>query len=251
MLKLQGKSALVTGASKGIGAGIARELAAQGAAVVVNYASDQSGANTTVREIKAAGGLAIAVQADVSKAVDVAQLFEQAKGAFGTLHIVVNNAGVYQAMAVAELTEQEFRREINVNLLGPLLVIRTSLDHFGPDGGCIINIGSGVSSSHPPGYSIYTASKAGLDAITGVLAKELAPRHIRVNSVNPGATLSEGTRAAGLYGVGSDIEKQLVARTPLGRVGTPSDIAKVVAFLASDDSGWLTGEVILASGGLR
>lgn len=251
MSKLQGRAALVTGASKGIGAGIAKELAAQGAAVVVNYAGDQCGAEAAVQQIKAAGGRAVAVRADVSKAAEVAHLFEQAKAAFGPLNIVVNNAGVYRAMSVADLTEEEFRREIDVNLLGPLLVIRASLDHFGPDGGSIINIGSGVSSSHPPGYSIYTASKAGLDAVTGVLAKELAPRKIRVNSVNPGATLSEGTKAAGLYGVGSDIEKQLVAITPLGRVGTPIDIAKVVAFLASDDSGWLTGEVILASGGLR
>ena len=154
-------------------------------------------------------------------------------------------------MPVAELTEAEFHREINVNLLGPLLVIRESLKHFGPDGGSLVNIGSGASRSHPSGYSIYSASKAGLDAVTGVLAKELAPRNIRVNSVNPGATLSEGTKAAGLYGVGSDIEQHLVVITPLGRMGRPEDIAKVVAFLASDASGWLTGEVILASGGLR
>ncbi len=251
MSKLQGKTALVTGASKGIGAGIARELAAAGAAVVVNYASDQSGAQSAVQEIAAAGGRAGAIQADVSQAADVARLFEQATKVFGTLDILVNNAGVYQAMPVAELTEEEFHREINVNLLGPLLVIRESLGHFGPDGGSIINIGSGASRSHPPGYSIYSASKAGLDAVTGVLAKELAPRKIRVNSVNPGATLSEGTKTAGLYGVGSDVEKHLVAMTPLGRMGTPEDIAKVVVFLASEDSGWLTGEVILASGGLR
>ena len=251
MSKLQCKVALVTGASKGIGAGIAKELAAAGAAVVVNYASDRTGAESVVDAIIAAGGRATAIQADVAKSADVAELFERAKEAFGSLDILVNNAGVYQAMPVEELTEEEFHREINVNLLGPLLVIRESLRHFGSDGGSIINIGSGASRSHPPGYSIYSASKAGLDAVTGVLAKELAPRKIRVNSVNPGATLSEGTKAAGLYGVGSDIEKQLVAMTPLGRMGTPEDIAKVVAFLASDDSGWLTGEVILASGGLR
>jgi 3-oxoacyl-[acyl-carrier protein] reductase len=149
------------------------------------------------------------------------------------------------------LTEEEFYRQINVNLLGPLLTIRESLKHFSPDGGSIINIGSVASRAQPPGYSIYSASKAGLDAVTGVFAKELAPRRIRVNSVNPGATLSEGTKEAGLYGVGSDFERQLVAMTPLGRTGRPSDIAKVVAFLASGDSGWLTGEVILASGGLR
>lgn len=248
---LQGKTALVTGASKGIGAGIARELAAAGAAVLVNYGSDRTGAEAVVEAIIAAGGRAAAIQADLARAADVARLCEGAKMAFGPLDILVNNAGVYQAMPVAKLTEDEFHRQFNVNLLGPLLVIRESLKHFGPDGGSIINIGSGASRSHPPGYSIYSASKAGLDAVTGVLAKELAPRKIRVNSVNPGATLSEGTKEAGLYGVGSDIEKQLVALTPLGRLGTPKDIAKVVSFLASDDSAWLTGEVILASGGLR
>ncbi len=251
MSKLQCKVALVTGASKGIGAGIAKELAAAGAAVVVNCASDRTGAESVVDAIAAAGGRAIAIQADVAKSADVVRLFERAKEAFGSLDILVNNAGVYRAMPVAELTEEEFHREINVNLLGPLLVIRESLRHFGPDGGSIINIGSGASRSHPPAYSIYSASKAGLDAVTGVLSKELAPRKIRVNSVNPGATLSEGTKEAGLYGVGSDSEKHLVAMTPPGRMGRPSDIAKVVAFLASDDSGWLTGEVILASGGLR
>lgn len=251
MSKLQGKNAIVTGASKGIGAGIARELAAAGAAVVVNYASDQIGAESVVDTIVAEGGHATAIQADVGKAADVVRLFEQAKDTFGSLDILVNNAGVFQAMPVSELTEEEFHRQMNVNLLGPLLVIRESLRFFGTNGGSIINIGSGASRSHPPGYSIYSASKAGLDAVTGVLSKELAPRRIRVNSVNPGATLSEGTKAAGLYGVGSELEKQLVAMTPLGRMGTPEDIAKVVAFLASDDSAWLTGEVILASGGLR
>lgn len=251
MPSLQGKIALVTGASKGIGAGIAKELATAGAAVVVNYASDQTGAQTVVEAIVASGGRAAAIQADVANAAELTRLFEQGKKAFGTPDIVVNNAGVFQATPVAELTEEEFHRQINVNLLGPLLVIRESLKHFGPEGGSVINIGSGASRTYPPGYSIYSASKAGLDAVTGVLAKELAPRKIRVNSVNPGATLSEGTKTAGLYGVGSTIEDQLVAMTPLGRMGTPKDIAKVVAFLASDDSGWLTGEVILASGGLR
>lgn len=251
MSKLQRKVALVSGASKGIGSGIAKGLAANGAAVVVNYANDQTGAQSVVDAITAAGGRAIAIQADVANAADVARLFERAKDAFGTLDVLVNNAGVYQAMPAAELTEDEFHRQINVNLLGPLLTIRESLKHFGPDGGSIINIGSVASRAHTPGYSIYSASKAGLDAVTGVLAKELAPRRIRVNSVNPGATHSEGTKEAGLYGVGSDFEKQLVAMTPLGRVGTPRDIAQVVSFLASDDSGWLTGEVILASGGLR
>jgi 3-oxoacyl-[acyl-carrier protein] reductase len=251
MLKLQGKTALVTGASKGIGAGIARELAASGAAVVVNYARDRTGADAVVAAIVAAGGRTTAIQADVANGADVARLLDQTRDAFGPIDILVNNAGVYRAMSIAELTDDEFHRELNVNLLGPLLVIRESLKHFRPEGGSIINIGSGASRSHPPGFSIYSASKAGLDAVTGVLAKELAPRKIRVNSVNPGATLSEGTQEAGLYGVGSDLERQLVALTPLGRMGTPADIARVVAFLASEDSGWLTGEVILASGGLR
>jgi 3-oxoacyl-[acyl-carrier protein] reductase len=251
MSKLQSKVALVTGASKGIGAGIAKVLAAKGAAVVVNYVSDVAGAEVVVDEITTAGGRAIAIQADVAKVADVARLFEQAKEAFGTLDILVNNAGVYQALPIEELTEEKFHREININLLGPLLTIQESLKHFGSGGGSIINISSVASRAQPPGYSIYSASKAGLDAVTGVLSKELASRGIRVNSVNPGATLSEGTKTAGLYGVGSDFEKQLVAMTPLGRTGTPSDIAKVVAFLASDDSGWLTGEVIFASGGLR
>jgi 3-oxoacyl-[acyl-carrier protein] reductase len=251
MSRLQGKTALVTGASKGIGAGIARELAAAGAAVVVNYATDRAGAEAVVEAITAASGHAIAMQANVAHAAQVASLFEQARTALGPIDIVVNNAGVYQAMPIVELTEEEFQRELNVNLLGPLLVIHHAVKHFGPEGGSIVNIGSGASRSYPPGYAIYSASKAGLDAVTAVLAKELAPRKIRVNSVNPGATLSEGTKTAGLYGVRSDMERQLVAATPLGRIGTPEDIAKVVAFLASEDSGWLTGEVIYASGGLR
>ncbi len=251
MSHMQGKVAVVTGASKGIGAGIVKELASRQAAVVVNYARDRTGAETVAGAVQKAGGQAIAIQANVAKEQDVIRLFEQATEAFGRLDILVNNAGVYQEMSVAEFSEEEFHRQMNVNLLGPLLVIRESLKHFGADGGSIINIGSGASRSHPPGYSIYAASKAGLDAVTGVLAKELAPRKIRVNSVNPGATLSQGTKTAGLYGVSSELEKRLVSMTPLGRIGTPNDIAKVVAFLASDDSGWLTGEVILASGGLK
>ena len=251
MSKLGGKVALVTGASKGIGAGIARELAAAGAAVVVNDASDRPGAEAVVREITRANGRAVAARADVSKAVDVARMFAEVKRAFGTLDVLVNNAGVYAAMPLEAMTEEEFHREFDTNVLGPMLVIRESLRHFGPRGGSVINIGSAASRLHPPDYSVYAATKGALDAVTGVLAKELAPRNIRVNSVNPGATLSEGTRAAGLYGVGSEFERQLVALTPLGRIGTPADIARVAVFLASDDSGWLTGEIILASGGLR
>jgi 3-oxoacyl-[acyl-carrier protein] reductase len=250
MSKLKTKTALVTGASKGIGAGIALELASAGATVVVNYASDLHGAEAVVRKITDAGGQAIAIQGDVSNAADVSRMFDRVASVFGSIDILVNNAGVYQAMPILEMTEAEFHREMNVNLLGPLLTIRESLKHFGSEGGSIINIGSAASRSLPPTFSIYAASKSGLDAITGVLAKELASRGIRVNSVNPGATLSEGTNEAGLYGVGSDFEKQLVSMTPLGRIGTPLDIARVVVFLATDDSSWLTGEVLHATGGL-
>jgi 3-oxoacyl-[acyl-carrier protein] reductase len=251
MLKLDSKVALVTGASKGIGAGIAKVLASAGAAVVVNYASDKTGAEAVVHEITKSNGRAIVAQADVSNAADVARLFAEVNKAFGKPDILVNNAGVYATMPLEALTEEEFHREFNTNVLGPMLVIRESLKHFGPRGGSVVNIGSAASRLHPPSYSVYAASKGALDAVTGVLAKELASRNIRVNSVNPGATLSEGTQAAGLYGVGSEFERQLIAMTPLGRIGTPADIAKVVLFLASDDSGWLTGEIILASGGLR
>lgn len=251
MLQLKKRVALVTGASKGIGAAIAKELATAGAAVAVNYATDQTGADVVVQAITDADGRAVAIQGDVSNSQDVRRLFAEVAEAFGSLDIVVNNAGVYQPMKLEELTEDEFHREFNTNVLGPLTVIRESLGSFGSNGGSIINVGSGASQMCPPGYSIYAASKSALDAVTRVLAKELAPRRIRVNSVNPGATLSEGTKSAGLYGAGSEFERQLVDMTPLGRIGTPSDIAKVVTFLASDDSGWLTGEVILASGGLR
>lgn len=251
MSKLEGRIALVTGASKGIGAEIARHLAAAGAAVGVNYATDRTGAEAVVQAISDAGGRAVAIQCDVSKSDDVGRLMTKIEKAFGTLDVLVNNAGVYRTMPLEELTEEEFHREFNTNVLGPLLVIRESLPYFGSGGGSVINIGSGASRMCPPGYSIYAASKSALDTITGVLARELAPLRIRVNSINPGATLSEGTQAAGLYGVDSEFERRLVDMTPLGRIGTPADIAKVATFLASDDSGWLTGEVILASGGLR
>lgn len=251
MSKLEGRVALVTGASKGIGAGIARELAAAGAAVGVNYATDRTGAEAVVQAIADNGGRAVAIQGNVSNSDDVGRLLAEVQEAFGPLNVLVNNAGVYRPMPLAELTEDEFHREFNTNVLGPLLVIRESLSYFGPYGGSVINIGSGASRMCPPGYSIYAASKSALDAITGVLARELAPRRIRVNSINPGATQSEGTHAAGLYGTDSEFERRLVDMTPLGRIGTPADIARIATFLASDDSGWLTGEVILASGGLR
>lgn len=251
MLRLQGKVALVTGASKGIGAGIAKGLASAGASVAVNYATDRVGAGAVVDSIAAAGGRAIAVQGDVSNAADVARVLHEVQKAFGALDVLVNNAGVYKAAPVAELTEAEFHREFNTNVLGPMLMIREALRHFGVNGGSVINIGSAASQMCPPNYSTYAATKSALDAVTRVLAKELAPRKVRVNAINPGATLSEGTQAAGLYGVGSEFERQLVALTPLGRIGTPSDIAPIAVFLASDDSAWLTGEIILATGGLR
>jgi 3-oxoacyl-[acyl-carrier protein] reductase len=248
---LQNRVAVVTGASKGIGAGIARALAAAGAAVVVNYAGDRDGADRVVHAIADVGGRAIAVQANVSRAEDVRRLMQETVAAFGPVDVLVNNAGVYQAMPVQDFTEAEFHREFDVNVLGPLLTIREALPHFSERGGSVINIGSAASRMCPPQYAIYSATKAALDAVTQVLAKELASRRIRVNSVNPGATLSEGTQSAGLYGVGSAVEQHLIAVTPAGRVGTPADIAPIVAFLASDESAWLTGEILIASGGLR
>ena len=251
MSKLTGKVAIVTGASKGIGAGIAKGLAAAGASVAVNYASDRSSAEAVVATITAAGGRAIVVPGDVSKAADVTRLFIETKAAYGALDVLVNNAAVYQLGALEAMTEEEFHREFNTNVLGPLLMIREAVKYFGPRGGSIINIGSVASQLTPPNFSIYSATKSALDAITRVLAKELGPRQIRVNSINPGATATEGARAAGVIGVGSDFEKQMIAMTPLGRIGQPSDIAPIAVFLASDESGWLTGEILLASGGQR
>ena len=251
MLRLEGKVALVTGASKGIGAGIAKGLATAGASVAVNYASDRRGAEAVVAAITASSGQAMVVQGDVSKSADVARLFVEVKAAYGALDVLVNNAAVYKVEPLEKVTEEEFHREFNTNVLGPLLMIREAVKYFGPSGGSIINIGSMGSQLNSPNTSIYTATKSALDAITRVLAKELGPKKIRVNSINPGATATEGARAVGVIGVGSDIEKQLVAMTPLGRIGQPSDIGRVAVFLASDEASWLTGEIILASGGLR
>ena len=237
MSRLEGKVALVTGASKGIGAGIAKGLAAAGASVAVNYASDRGGAEAVVAAITASGGRAIVVPGDVSKSADVARLFAQTKAAYGALDVLVNNAAVYQFGPLEAMTEEEFHREFNTNVLGPPLMIREAVKHFGPRGGSIINIGSVASQLTPPDFSIYAATKSALDAITRVLAKELAPRQIRVNSINPGATATEGARTAGVIGVGSDSEKQMIAMTPLGRIGQPSDIAPTAVFLASDESG--------------
>jgi 3-oxoacyl-[acyl-carrier protein] reductase len=252
MLRLEGKVALVSGASKGIGAGIARGLAAAGASVAVNYVSDQRGAEAVVAAITASGGRAIVVQGDVSKSADVARLFIEVKAAYGALDVLVNNAAVYKVeLPLEKVTEEEFHREFNTNVLGSLLMIREAVKYFGPSGGSIINIGSIASELFPPNQSIYTATKGAVDAITRALAKELGSKMIRVNSINPGATATEGARTAGVIGVGGDFEKQLLAMTPLGRIAQPSDIAPIAVFLASDEASWLTGEIILASGGLR
>lgn len=248
MSKLTGKVAVVTGASKGIGASIAKSFAAHGASVVVNYASSKEGAENVVAAITKTGGKAIAVGGDVSRAAEAQAVVEAAIKAFGRLDILVNNAGVYEFSPIEGLTEEHFHRHFNINVLGPLLAIQAAVKHLG-EGGSIINIGSGVTRITPPNSAVYTGTKGALDAITGVLARELGPRKIRVNSLNPGMVETEGTHSGGY--VGSDLEKTLVAQTPLGRIGQPDDIADVAAFLASNDSRWLTGEVLLATGGLR
>jgi 3-oxoacyl-[acyl-carrier protein] reductase len=248
MSRLSGKAAVVTGASKGIGAGIAKALAAEGAAVVVNYASSKEGAEKVVAEIRAKGGKAVAVQGDVAKTADVKKIFVEAKHAFGRLDILVNNAGVYNLLPLEALSEEEFHRHFNTNVLGLLLATQEAVNHF-DDGGSVINIGSAVTELNPPNSVVYTATKGAVDAVTRVLAKELGPRKIRVNSINPGVVETEGTNAAGF--VGSEFEKQIIAQTPLGRTGQPDDIAAVAVFLASDDSRWVTGDLLVVSGGLR
>ncbi|HTB68688.1 MAG TPA: glucose 1-dehydrogenase [Steroidobacteraceae bacterium] len=249
MSKLDGRVAIVTGASKGIGAEIARQLAAAGAAVVVNYAGSRAGAESVVGEITAAGGRALAVQADVAKTEDVQRLVAQTIKAFGAPDILVNNAGVYQFAPLEEVSAELFHRQFNTNVLGLLQVTQETAKHIGPKGGSIINISSVVSQLNLPGSSVYAATKAAVDTITRVLAKELGGRNIRVNAINPGVIATEGTRAQGI--IGSDFEKQVLSQTPLGRVGQPDDVAKVAVFLASQDSGWISGETILTSGGLR
>ena len=249
MGELTGKVAIVTGASKGIGAGIAKALGKAGAAVVVNYASSKYGADRVVREIAQNGGKSIAVQGDVAKASDVKRVFEETQKAFGSLDILVNNAGVYDFVPLESVTEEEFHREFNTNVLGLILATREAVKYFGDEGGSVINVGSVVSTVTPPNSVIYTATKGAVDAVTRVLARELGPRKIRVNSINPGGVETEGTHSAGI--VGSEFAKQLVGQTPLGRFGQPEDIAPVAVFLASGASGWLTGEVLVASGGLR
>jgi 3-oxoacyl-[acyl-carrier protein] reductase len=250
MNRLSGKTAVVTGASKGIGAGIAKGLAAEGAAVVVNYASSKDGAERVVADIKAKGGKAIAVHGDVAKTADVKKIFAETKKAFGRLDILVNNAGVYYSfLALEEVTEEDFHRHFNVNVLGLLLATKEAAKLFGDAGGSVINIGSVASDLNSPNTVVYTATKGAVDAVTRVLAKELGPRKIRVNSINPGMVDTEGTRAMGV--IGNDFEKQLVTQTPLGRTGQPDDIAPVAVFLASDESRWVTGDTLAVSGGLR
>ncbi len=249
MSRLKNKVAVVTGASKGIGAGIAKSLAAEGASVVVNYASSKEGADRVVAEIVKKGGKAVAVQGDVSKLSDVQRIFVETKKAFGTLDVLVNNAGVYEFGPLGEITEEQFHRMFNTNVLGLILATQEAVKLFGADGGSIINIGSTASRLTPPATAVYTATKGAVDAVTHVLAKELGPKKIRVNSINPGMVETEGTHAIGV--IGSDFQKQLEAQTPLGGIAQPEDIAPIAVFLASTESGWLTGETLLASGGLR
>jgi 3-oxoacyl-[acyl-carrier protein] reductase len=248
MSNLKGKVAVVTGASKGIGAAIAKGLAAAGAAVVVNYSSSRDDADRVVADIKAKGGTAVAVKGDVAKAADVRGLFDETKKAFDTLDVLVNNAGVYRFVPLEEITEDEFHREFNINVLGTILVTKEAVKHFGPNGGSIINMSS-IASQGAAEAAVYSGTKGAVDAITRGLAAELGPRKIRVNAIAPGGVETEGTHSAGI--VGSDFAKAMVAGTPLGRFGRPEDIARVAVFLASDDSAWLTGERLTASGGYR
>ena len=246
-LKLAGKVAVVTGASKGIGAEIAQHLAAQGAAVVVNYASSREGADRVVSRIVAAGGRAVAVQANVARQADITRLFAETKKAFGKVDILVNNAGIYEFAPLEAITEDHFHKQFNLNVLGLLLTTQEAVKLMGPGGGSIINISSVVSTFAPPNGSVYSGTKAAVDAITRSLSKELGPRKIRVNSVNPGMVETEGAKDF----TASDFRKQIEASTPLGRIGKPIDIAPAVLFLASDDSSWITGETLYISGGQR
>jgi 3-oxoacyl-[acyl-carrier protein] reductase len=247
--KLAGKVAVVTGASKGIGAGIAKQFAAEGAAVVVNYASSKADADKVVDEIAKRGGKAAAIQANVSKRLEVEKLFAGAEKAFGKVDILVNNAGVYEFAPLEEITEEKFRWHFDTNVLGMLLVTQEALKHFNSDGGTIVNIGSLASTLTPPTAVVYNATKGAVDAITRTLAKELGPRKIRVNSINPGMVITEGVVSAGFDQ--GDFRKTFEAQTPLGRIGEPKDIAPAAVFFASDESSWITGETLVIAGGLR
>jgi 3-oxoacyl-[acyl-carrier protein] reductase len=249
MGRLTGKVAVVTGASKGIGAGIAKELAAQGASVVVNYASSKEGADKVVAEIVKAGGKAVAIGGSVAKAAEIDRLFAETKKAFGKLDILVNNAGVYTFSPLEAITEEEIARIFGTNVTGLILATKAGVALFPAEGGSVINIGSVASEFAPPMSAVYSGTKGAVDSITRVLAKELGPKKIRVNAVNPGPVATEGFKSAGFEG--SDFEKQAVQTTPLGRVGQPDDIASVVAFLASDDARWVTGSLLQVAGGMR
>ena len=248
MKNLQGKVALVTGASKGIGAAIARELATRGAAVAVNYSGSKAAAEKLVAEIKTAGGKAIAVQADLSNPDSVGPFVDKAARELGPVDVLVNNAGIYEFGPIETITPEHFHKQFNLNVLGLLLTTQAALKHFNPAGGSIINIGS-VAADGIGGGAVYSATKGAVDSITAALAQELGPRKIRVNSLNPGMVETEGVHAAGL--IGSDLEKKAVAETPLGRIGQPKDIADAAAFLASSDSTWINGQAIQAAGGYR
>jgi 3-oxoacyl-[acyl-carrier protein] reductase len=246
--RLAGKVAVVTGASKGIGAAISKQLAAEGAAVVVNYASSKAGADKVVSDITQQGCKAIAVQADVANPADIERLFAETKRAFGQLDVLVNNAGVYEFQPLENVSEEHFHKQFNLNVLGLLLTTQEAVKHFRSPGS-VINISSVASTAAPPGASVYSATKAAVDAVTRSLAKELGPRKIRVNAIKPGMIETEGVHAAGF--AGSDFQKQVEAETPLGRIGQPQDIATVAAFLASTDSEWITGETLQVAGGYR
>lgn len=249
MAKLDGKVALVTGASKGIGTAIALALAAEGAAVAVNYASDKEGADKAVAAITAAGGRAVAVQGSVAKAADVTRIVAETIGAFGKIDVLVNNAGVYGFAPLEAATEEEFHRQFNTNVLGLLLTTQAAVKHFPETGGSVINISSLVTRITPPMAVIYNGTKGAVDAITQTLAKELGPKQIRVNAINPGVVNTEGARTAGV--IDGEFEAMAVAQTPLGRVGVPEDIGPIAVFLASEDGRWVNGETIIAAGGMR
>jgi 3-oxoacyl-[acyl-carrier protein] reductase len=247
--KLQGKVAIVTGASKGIGASIAKHLAGAGASIVVNYASSKEGASRVVAEIEGDGGRAIAVRADVARAADVDRLFSEAKKVFGRVDIVVNSAGIYEFAPIEQVTEEHFHRQFDLNVLGSILTAREAVKHFGAEGGSIINISSVASTAAPPTASVYSGTKAAVDAVTRSLAKELGSRRIRVNAISPGMIETEGLRSTGI--AESEFRKQVEAQTPLGRIGLPQDVAPAAVFLASADSAWITGEILNITGGMR